>query len=245
MVFNELIKNANSIIKRGWIKGLHSGTGNAGLTFETLLGIPNHNFEISDYNGIEIKTKIYGKQKYLALFNATPDSYLFEIKRIHKLYGYPDKSHPQFNVFNVSLYANRRKFINKHTFAWLDVDREKRQIILNVYNRQLNSLDNKTAWSFDMLEEKLLRKLQYLFFIRADHKIFHGETYYKYRNYKCFKLKSFDHFLTALENGHIRIDFSIGVFKSGKRLGQIHDHGTSFSIEVQNLEEVFTKYSPN
>lgn len=242
--FNNLIKSANSIIKRGWIKGLHNGTGNAGLTFENLLGKPNHNFEISDYDGIEIKTKLYGKEKYMTLFNATPDSHLFEIKRLHSLYGYPDKTHPQYNVFNVSIYANKRKFINKFSFAWLEIDRTNKKIILKIYNKRFNTLDDETSWSFEMLEEKLFRKLQYLFFIRADHKNTPNGTFFQYRNYKCYKLKSFEHFLSALESGYIRITFTIGVYKSGKKLGEIHDHGTAFNIKFQELDSLFSKYLP-
>lgn len=185
---------------------------------------------------------MYGKEKYMTLFNATPDSYLFEIKRLHSLYGYPDKTHPQYKVFNVSLYANRRKFINKHTFAWLDIDRENRKIILKIYNTLSNTLDDKTSWSFEMLEEKLLRKLQYLFFIRVEQKSTPEGIFFKYKNYKCYKLKSFDHFLAALENGNIRITFTIGVYKSGRKLGEIHDHGTAFNIKFQNLDSIFNKY---
>jgi len=242
--FDELIKKADEIIASGWVKGISNGTGNAGRTFEHLLGKKLENFEIADYDGIEVKTKFYGPEKYLTLFNATPDSYLFEIKRIQETYGYPDKTFPEFKVFHMSLYTNVKKRINNHMYAYLQVNRDKKNITLKICDIHTNEvIDECTSWSFEILEEKLMRKLKYLFFIRAESKRdCKGNFYFRYKNYKCYALKSFEHFINAIEKGKIRITFSIGVFKTGKRLGQIYDHGTSFNIRVNCLNYLFNEY---
>src|SRR5574344_1579438 len=78
------------IKQKGWIKGDKKNRGSAGIIFEKLLKNSYNNFELPDYNGIEIKTKSSSREKYISLFSAVPDSFLFEIKRIVEQYGYPD-----------------------------------------------------------------------------------------------------------------------------------------------------------
>ena len=40
---------------------------------------------------------------------------------------------------------------------------------------------------------------------------------------KIYHLRSFEHFLQALEDGAIIVSFTVGVFRNGKRKGEIHD----------------------
>ena len=56
---------------------------------------------------------------------------------------------------------------------------------------------------------------------------------------KIYKLKDFETFIDLIENGIIRISLKIGVFRTGKKIGQIHDHGTSFCIEEDNLDKLY------
>ena len=48
-----------------------------------------------------------------------------------------------------------------------------------------------------------------------------------------------DCFVKHILNGDIVITFKIGVFKSGQRIGQIHDRGTDFSINEKILINFF------
>ena len=57
---NESIKNLkekfNEVKNMGYVKGIkQKSQGNSGLTFEKLIGKENDNFQIADYDGIEIK----------------------------------------------------------------------------------------------------------------------------------------------------------------------------------------------
>ena len=54
----ELLNNKfNSIKNMGWIQSIKKGSSGIGLTFEHLIGINENEFEIPDFNGIELKTK--------------------------------------------------------------------------------------------------------------------------------------------------------------------------------------------
>lgn len=52
-----LNKKFLEIKKMGWIKSKRKGHTGVGMTFEYLIGTNENNFEIPDFNGIEIKTK--------------------------------------------------------------------------------------------------------------------------------------------------------------------------------------------
>lgn len=236
-VFNEI---KNKVITNQWIESKGKGNSGVGITLESLLQKERENFEIPDYKGIELKAKCSKKETYIALFNAVPDSYLFEIKRILKKYGYPHSNFPQFKIFNLSIYGNRKIKLNNNYFK-LYVDWENRNITLRIYDKNLNIVDNLTSWSFDLLQEKLERKLRKLAIIHADRKFEHNTVYFKYKNIDFYKLISFERFLILIENGIVRISFRIGIYKDRKRLGEIYDHGTSFSIDEHNITRLFNK----
>lgn len=237
--FNNLVNKIREIKKLDWIKCENRNNNIAGIKLEKLIGKEIENFEIPDFEGIEIKTKCSKYEEYLSLFNATPDSYLFEIKRLHEKYGYPDKDLPEFNVLNFSVTSINWCHINELYNAILRVDKKNRIVILEIYNNKYELIDNFSKWSFDILEEKLYRKLKYLCFVEAKKKYINKDLYIKYENDSYFKLKGFEEFIKLINNGYIRICFCIGIYKSGKKLGQIHDHGTSFEIKVKNLNKLF------
>lgn len=238
----DLKHKCEKIISMGWIKCIKRGNSAAGLLFEELVGVPTNNFEIADYDGIEIKTKISKRENYISLFCATPDSYLFEIKRIYETYAYYDR-YNMFKSFNITTYANRKVYMGDNKFCKLKVDYKNNKIVLLIINNIGEVVDDKISWSFDMVKEKLERKFKYLLLINGDRKFEIGEIFYKFTKYKFYSLKKFENFLDALERGYIRISFTIGTFKSGKKAGQIHDHGTCFNIHKDYINYIFDEMS--
>lgn len=236
----ELNKRFVEISKMGWIKSITKGTGGAGNTFEHLLSKPCENFEIPDYNGIEIKTRNANKNQYINMFCATPDgTYLFETKRLQNKYGYPDIKMPGSKVFNVSVFTNKMIKIGFNYYFKLYVDRKEEKVFLYVFDRKNNLIDKETFWSFGLLEEKLNRKMQTLALINATYKLELEEVFYKYNSISFYHLKSFNAFIDAIENGSIRVTFKISNFRLGKRYGQTHDHGTSFDINESDIKYLY------
>lgn len=237
----ELLKTMEKkVVTNDWVISKGNGRGAVGITLESLFGKEIENFELPDYHGIELKAKYSKKEAYITLFSATPDSYLFEIKRLQKEYGYPDNELPQFNIFNLAVYGNRRKKLNNHYFK-LYVDYEKEKVVLMIYNDKFQIIDEFVSWSFEMLREKLERKLKYLALVHADRKFEHNQVLFKYKKIDFYKLISFNTFLQLIENGMVRVTFRIGVYKKNYRYGEIYDHGTSFSIDERNIQRLFEK----
>lgn len=240
---NNINEIENIIEKKGWVKSVTKGNSGVGLTLEYLLGKEKENFELPDYKGIEIKTKYSEKETYITLFNATPDSYLFETKRLVNNYGYPDKKMPEYNVLNVYATGNRKTKIPSNYYLKLNVDRKNKKVILNVYDKNKELIDTNTAWSFEILKEKIERKLQLLAIVKAERKWdpITKDVFFKYNQVKFYQLKSFEAFIGLIEIGLIRVVFKIGVYKEGRKKGQIYDHGTGFTIQEFNIENLFKK----
>lgn len=230
----------SKIIFNKWIPSTTKGKGAGGFTLEKFFKSEKDNFEVPDYKGIELKTKYSEKQTHIALFSATPDSYLFEIKRLQQTYGYKDKDLPQFKVLNLSVYGNKRVRVGVCHFR-LYVDWLGQKVILRVFDPNGQVIDELTSWSFSLLKEKLERKITHLALIHAERKYEFPTVYFKYTNIDFYRLISFEQFLYLIEKGYIRVTFRIGVFKNGKRYGEIYDHGTNFSIDDADIPKLFRK----
>ncbi len=231
----------DDIKSMGWIKSVSKNNSGVGLTLEYLLNKPVENFELPDYNGIELKAKYSTKYPAISLFSAAPDSYVLEIKRIYEKYGYQDIENRDFKIFRLSVYSFKKVTLDRKNFFMLHVDRKKEQVVLNVYDYNGRIIDSDSAWSFEFLKEKLFRKLGYLAFVKAEKKIVNGDAFFKYISYDFYKLRGFDNFINLIENGRAFISFNVGVFKNGIKYGQIYDHGTSFRMKIWDLEKLFYK----
>lgn len=240
---NKLLKLNNKFRKinnMGFIRSMRRGTTGVGYTFENLLGKPEENFPIPDFNDIEIKTLREKSSAKIHLLNITPDGdYLYPIKRIQSMLGYPDKNNPKYKVFNVDVCANEFKSIGYYKKIKLVVNRHNKKLDMVAINNKGENLNLNISWSFKLLEERLNLKLKILAVIMAESKFINESEYFYYKNISYYKLKDFDTFLNLIEKGIIIITFKIGVFKSGKRIGQIHDRGTSFSIRKEDINLLY------
>lgn len=235
-----LKKRFLEIKKKGWIKSLRKDTGGIGVTFEQLIGVQENCLEIPDFGNIEIKTKRAYSESYTNLFNCVPTGpHYHEIERIKEKFGYPDKILRKYKVLNTSVYGNMITNVGLNFYFKLEVDRKLQKIFLIVLDKNHNLIENIVYWDFDILEEKMFRKLKTLAFVKALVKHKNKEEYFKYYDIKIYKLKDFNTFIKLIELGMIRINFKIGIFRSGNKIGQIHDHGTSFNIKESDLTKLY------
>ena len=242
----ELNEKYKSIKNKGWIKSKRSGTSGIGYTFEKLLDKEEENFPIPDFKEIEIKTMHKYSKRNIHLFNLTPDGdYLFPIKRILNILGYPDKDFPMYKVFNMDVDALNYTKVGLFKKMKLVVNRNKKKLELIVVDNKGKKINIDTSWSFESLYERINLKLKYLALIKADSKKINGDEYFYYNQINFYKIKDFDNFINLLEQGYITVTFKISVFKKGKRLGQVHDHGTGFSINEEHVTKLYDEIDIN
>lgn len=148
-VFSNLKLKFNKIKELGWIESKSRGNGAGGITFEILLGKERENFEIPDYDDIEIKTTSQKGFK-IGLFNSAPDNELFEIKRLISEYGYLNKD----NVKVFRFYVTTKGFTHlpSNNLIKLNVDEEKRIVKLQIFNKDGILIEDKVSWSFELLQ---------------------------------------------------------------------------------------------
>ena len=238
----DLKKEFERIKKLGWVKSKRNGPTGIGYTFEVLLNKPEENFEIPDFGKIEIKTKHRYSKGYITLFNATPDGdELFGIKKLQNKFGYSDKELPQYRVFKGSVTCTEFSHIGAYYKFKLKIDKKRKEIRLISIDLFGTITDTKISWSFDLLKNKIERKLQYLAIVHSDSKWNNNIEFLKYNSINFYYLKGVNKFIELMEKGIIRITFKIGIFKKGPKKGKIHDHGTGFDINENDLLLLYTQ----
>lgn len=226
-----------------YVKTVRNGSTGVGATFEKLLGKEEENFEIPDYYGIEIKTKRAYSKSYITLFNCVPTGSSFhETKRLRDNYGYPMKKDKLLKELYAEVFANNATKIGLWYYFKLKIDKRNEKIILLIYNYKKELIDDTTYWDFDILKEKLERKLQTLALVKAWPNKINGNEYFKYYKMNIYILKEFDDFIDALTKGKIKISLKIGSYIEEKKYGQIKEHGVSFAIQEEDLLDIFDIY---
>ena len=237
---NELKNKFYNIKNQGWVKSKMNNSGSIGLTFEKLIGIENNELELPDFGQIEIKTKTAHNNCFTSLFCCTPTGpHYHEVERLKDVYGYPDAILKKFNVLNNSINSKSFTKIGNKYFFKLIVNRYKKKIFLCIFNINKKLLEDFVYWDFDVLEEKLYRKLKNLAYVKAYKKKIKNDIYFKYYSMKIYRLKNFETFINLLENGNINIVFKIGIFRDSKKSGKIHDHGTAFVIHEKDILKLY------
>lgn len=239
----ELQKRFLAIKKMEYVKTVRNGPTGVGATFEYLLGKNEESFEIPDYYGIEIKTKRSYSKSYITLFNAVPTgSYFHETKRLRDQYGYPSKKNKYLKELYAEVFSNCVTKVGLWYYFQLKVDYEQEKLFLLVYDYQKKLIDDSTYWDFDILKEKIERKLQVLALVKAwPNRINHIE-YFKYYKMNIYLLRDFNYFIRAIDKGIIKLSLKIGSYDDDKKYGNVKEHGVGFSIREEDLLLIFDIY---
>lgn len=236
----KLRKEFERIKQKGYIKGISNDFSSIGRTFENELNLPENAFSIPDYYGIEIKTRRAYSKSYITLFNAVPDGEkLFEMERLKETYGWPYKKDRNYKVLYIEAFGNRLNFAGIKYQYKIEVSRAERKVYLMVFNRYNDLIERKIYWSFEYLEQRLIKKTNFLAVINAWPTKVDGWNYFKYYKLNIYKLKSFDNFINLLEDGTIKITIKIDIHLDEKYYGKTYDHGCGFTIEEHNLTKLY------
>jgi len=204
---NNLKDKFKDIKNKGLCKSLRNGTTGIGFTFETLIGKNEDRNPEPDFNGIEIKVKLGYTKSPTTLFCLNPKGQDYVAKYMLEKYGYPDKSDKSLKCFRVEAHSKKNKISANRYILKLKVNYELKRVELIILDLNLNIIDSSIYWNFNDLETRLIKKLTYLAYVKGYPYTRNNDTYYKYTNMNIYKLKSFDHFLTLIEENIIYVVF--------------------------------------
>ncbi|PIZ65687.1 hypothetical protein CO051_07535 [Candidatus Roizmanbacteria bacterium CG_4_9_14_0_2_um_filter_39_13] len=210
----QIKKALKELSEKGWIKSNRSHNTGIGKTLEDYLGITENNIALPDFGVMELKSQRAGTASMMTLFTKKPEG--ITNAEILKRFGYPDAEFPQHKILH-QIITNGKK--NGRGFHYR-VDEKQGKLLI---------LKNRTVlgyYELDFLRLKAAEKIgNGLILVFANYKKEKGQEYFHYT--EAWLLKDIDpkQFL-ALS----KYDIRLGVYRTGKNAGKLHDHGSAFRL---------------
>lgn len=225
---DELVEKLKTIKEMGYIQTHRSHDTGIGKTLEDLLDIPENNWRLPDVGEIELKAKRLESGSMLTLATKSPmpkgaNKALFESYKYIDVEGH-------YNLHS-TVCGSRENPQGLKAMVLKDS--------INIYNP--NSIE--AYWPitvFDDLVSKSNSILLVFALTKGERKTV-NECFHFTEAYLLSALNK-DKFAKALSNDKLKIDFRMGVYKSGKLKGRFHDHGTGFRINKRDFLELFDSY---
>lgn len=219
------------IFSMGWIKSLRSNNTGIGYTLESLLGIPENNWEDADlqFQGkyFELKSQRETCASLITLFTKEPIKGALQDVDMMRKYGYIDSSGRQALKVTLSTKTYVPQGLK------LEVDEINKRI--NIIHQNDGIL---WYYELDNLMEKLKQKLAAnLILVSADSKKEGKNEYFHYKMAYIMDGLSEDNFLDLIKNGNIVIDFRMHI----KDNGTSRNHGTA----IRTMESYITSLFKN
>jgi hypothetical protein len=251
-----IIAALQEIKDKGWVKNQRpNNDGGVGNTLEDLLGIEENNLPIPNAAEWELKAQRADTKSLTTLFHMepSPTAFKFVPQVLLPQYGWP---HQNAGIKYPSNEMSFRQTINALSPSdrgfKVVLDKVERKVIISfnsisISNRHalwkseierkvgLSELAPQPYWGFDDLFYKLGSKLHNCFYVKALRKKDGGVEYFHYNEILILKTLSQNNFISAIESGHIYVDFDA-------RTG--HNHGTKFRIKqavIPSLYDEVTK----
>lgn len=223
MDLEELIRKLREIKEVGLIETHRAGDTGIGKTLEDLLGIPENNIALPDFGVMELKSQRINTQSMMTLFTKSPDG--ITNKEMRERFGYKDKEFPKIKCLRQTIIGDQRNAMGFHCkFSQKDGKMfiKKDGIKIGFY-------------SLSFLEEKAIEKIgDGLILVLAETKKKGGREFFHYK--KAYLLQDIDPIKFIK---HLRYDIRLGVYRTGSKKGQAHDHGSAFRLPQKSISQLF------
>lgn len=236
---SDLLANLIPIVSKCPIKSKSKNNNEFGLMIEKMLNISSNELPVADYNGIELKCRKRNSTYSIKLFTCNFESNnLFELEFIFNQFSTKCNNK---RTFNHSFFANKYSFIKQNVFAKLNIDYENEKMNLFFYDNNNTVINNSCFWSFNLLKERIITKLNHLCII--NYKIIYrkSEKLYQIESINLYSIKNFDTFIKLINEGIIFLSSSISTIENQNGDSRIHNHGIGFCIDFTNIQKLFNK----
>lgn len=200
-----------------------------GKTLEDLLGIGENNIMLPDIGDIELKAKRAKSASMLTIATATP--------------------HPQGaigRIFDKYKYLDDKGYFNLHSTIY-GSQKNPQGFKLNIANDRLiieNTYNIEAYWPLSIFDTILKSKSNKILLVYAETRGRKNseEEMFHYTEAHLLSNLSRDKFITAIRTDKLKVDLRIGVYRSGVKKGQRHDHGTGFRINSRDFLTLYDQY---
>jgi hypothetical protein len=255
----QLITEIKNIASQGWHKSVKKtidtrNDGAVGNTLENLLGIEENNLPIPNAQEWELKGQRANSSSLITLKHIEPSPHAAKIvsKILLPLYGWKHKQAGKIYPANEMSFRSTTNAVSYTNRGFKIIVDRKLQKVRFVFNSSqvdisdpvindwlgtvkkrigLTSLEPEPYWGFDDLMYMIGTKIRNCFYIIAESKIIERHEYFRYYSLYILSGFSFDHFIKAIEDGAVLIDFDA-------RTG--HNHGTKFRLKQGHWTNLYS-----
>lgn len=236
----ELIDKFKEIAKQRWIPSVNNYSNGVGLTFEKLINKNADSMFFPDYYGIEIKCTTRFSRYPISLFTKSFDGPSFyEMNRLVEKYGTADVKYKDKKILMSLIKVNEKTLVNNKYYFEIKVNREQEKLILNVYDKEHNLIEDVSYIDLANIKSRLETKLSNLALVYASKKKIDNQFNYRYYKISFYKLQSFDKFLELLEKNIIKISIIGRVSRSGEEEGRQRNKNLLFQLPKDNITDLF------
>lgn len=216
-------KELRKLSERGWVKSLRKHDTGIGKTLEQYLKIEENNIALPDFGVMELKSQRINTPSMLTLFTKSPEG--ITNAEIRERFGYPDPEFPAVKILHQTIENGRKNARGFHGA----IDTAKGKLFILQGNNVLGH------YHIEFLKRKAIEKIgNGLILVLAETKRKHRHEFFRFT--EAYLLKEIDPARFLI---HSKYDIRLGVYHSGVKAGQPHDHGSAFRITEKSLPLLF------
>ena len=236
----EFITRFQAVRNLGWVPSHRANNTGIGKTLEDLMEIEENNLDGPDLGDVEIKSQRALTSSKVTLFTKKPTGPDGANTILRDRFGITNPKHPDLMQMHASMFNYWNTTYERWGMRLKPVDIDER-IYLQIKDLRTDEIVPFTCWyDYDIIRNIIAKKMNILAFVSADRKMVDGWEHFRYTECKIFHGGSFERFLGLMNSGKIQYDIRIGSYKTpGKMYGKVHDHGSGFRINKNDMSKIF------
>jgi putative sterol carrier protein len=237
-VLQKFKEDFGKVKEAGFIESHRTHNTGIGKTFEDLVNVVENNKQDVDYlDELELKSSRELLGSMITLFTKAPSHPPKANDLLRLKFG---KNEDGLKILHTTIPGDKfNTFLGKYGFKLEVKEGEKRIYILIKDLKSDSLLDFECYYTFNDLNKIIKKKLKNIAFITAKHKVENGKELFHFERAVLLTGLTFSKFIKGIKEGLILYDIRIGAYKSGKKKGIKHDHGSGFRIKKHSIKKIF------
>ncbi|ARN56364.1 MvaI/BcnI family restriction endonuclease [Sedimentisphaera salicampi] len=222
MKLEEFTEKFQELRDKQYVRSLRKGPTGIGYTFETMMGIDENNFALSDIPQAEIKTHRQNSQSMITLFTFNNKAWQIPPLEAIKKYGSEDSNGRLGIYFTMKLKPNSQGLFLHLTETDISVRHISGEIV--------------AVWQIDSLVKRFKEKIPALIFVSAFTEQRGDIEYFHFYRAQLLEQITHANLLNQFKEENVFVDLRL--HDKGTRA---RNHGTAFRVYEHKLPLIFGK----